>query len=105
AAEEAYQKARDEYRDSAAVIKQAGQAVQRLQEVCAELYGDLPDAYRVLVSPAAVARWEKTAYPGAEDLAAVGGGAAGLGGGRQGGWRRGARRRGGPNSSFRTGTG
>ncbi len=55
----------------------------RLREECGQVYGELPETYRVRVAPSLPADWLATAYPTASDLAALRAEAAGLSAARQ----------------------
>jgi DNA repair exonuclease SbcCD ATPase subunit len=82
-AERKYQEARLEYRDAAAQMKQARQDVERLQAECGQAYAELPARFRVRACAAPPADWLATAYPSADELAAVRAEANGLPAARQ----------------------
>jgi DNA repair exonuclease SbcCD ATPase subunit len=77
-AEKAHQDARVEYQDANNQSKSARAAVERLQGECAHLYSDLPEPFRVRISPSAPADWLATNYPAATDLDALRNQARGL---------------------------
>jgi exonuclease SbcC len=71
AAEEEYQKAREDYSDCTAEIRNVQKTLARFQMECAQLYAELPEGFRQRVSPAAPADWLATSYPSVEDVQAV----------------------------------
>jgi DNA repair exonuclease SbcCD ATPase subunit len=84
AAEKNLAEAREQFREEKATADQAHKDVERLQRDCAQLYAELPEAYRDRVSPALPANWLETTYPTAADLTKLRQQAAGLDAGRQG---------------------
>jgi exonuclease SbcC len=77
-AQTALQAARETYGMESGHLKQAKAAVERLQEECAVLYGEVPDDYRFRISPQLVEDWRKTVYPTAQDTDALKGQTRGL---------------------------
>ena len=63
--------------------EQAQADAVRLREECGQVYGELPETYRVRVAPTLPADWLATTYPAASDLASLRAEAAGLSAARQ----------------------
>jgi exonuclease SbcC len=67
-AEQAYQEAREEYRDHHRQLVSAKGAVEKLQEECAHIWSELAEGYRFQISKTTVADWLSTSYPTDRDL-------------------------------------
>jgi len=63
--------------------EQAQADTVRLREECGQVYGELPETFRVRVAPTLPADWMATTYPAASDLASLRAEAAGLSAARQ----------------------
>jgi DNA repair exonuclease SbcCD ATPase subunit len=61
-------KMRDDYKDAAAAVKQAGLDTKRLTESCRQSYFALPDFFKQKVGPAEPSDWAKSAYPDRHDI-------------------------------------
>ncbi len=70
-AERLYQEARLEYGEGMGRLKQVKAEVERLQEDCATLFGDLPESFRKKVGTAPISDWLATTYPTQADLEAL----------------------------------
>jgi exonuclease SbcC len=64
----AYQDARDEWREAQNQQRQARAEVTRLQNECGQIWSELPETYRHLISASAPVDWLVTSYPSSEDL-------------------------------------
>jgi DNA repair protein SbcC/Rad50 len=71
AADEAYQKARDEYRDAVREIRSAQEATARLNDECRQAHAELPEEYRLRVCRTTPTDWLTPTYPTATDVAAL----------------------------------
>ncbi|MCI0462953.1 MAG: SMC family ATPase [Gemmataceae bacterium] len=60
--------AREAFREEKSRAGHAREDVERLQRECAQTYADLPEPFRVRVSPTLTASWLETLYPTPEDL-------------------------------------
>jgi DNA repair exonuclease SbcCD ATPase subunit len=67
-ADEAYQTARGDYRDSQSEHKQAGADIERLQKECAHTHAEVPDEFRDKIGRAGIADWRETTYPTPADM-------------------------------------
>ena len=76
--EKALLDARMEFRDAANQAKQAKADVERLQDECARDCAEVPEAYRLRVSPTPAADWTVTTFPTSADLMALRSESAGL---------------------------
>jgi DNA repair exonuclease SbcCD ATPase subunit len=78
AAQDAYQKARSDYIEVNEKVKNLQERLSRLLEECGQGYAELPESFRVRVSPDTPADWLTTRYPSVEDLQSLKGEVGGL---------------------------
>jgi DNA repair exonuclease SbcCD ATPase subunit len=76
--------ARDAYRDARTAAQQAHKDAERSRDECGRAWNELQEPFRSRVAPAPPADWQATAYPGADDLAALRREAGGVGPARRG---------------------